>query len=250
MKNEKVLILGMGPGWKEYPKDFDGEVWGLTKSLVVRSYVKSPVRWKWLVRYLSRNQKRLLWTNRTADEIRLRPRTLFEWILFERPQWKVEFEPAPERLDRMFAMDQIDNLKSILYMKVFTRGEYLRKINERNIPVVVPYAEPRITNYEVFPLKEAHQKLGPIYYTNSICFMIALAILKGFKTMELYGIVQGGRNEYVKERRGVEYWLGLAAGMGINIQIHAPTFLLTHNDGNLVYGYKKTPEQLVNELDL
>ena len=239
----------MSPGWKDYPKDFDGEVWGLAKSLVIRAYAKSPVRFKWLVKYLGKSKGRFAWTNRIADEIRMRKRTFWEWFLFERPIWKTEFEPAPEKLDKMFCMDQIDNLRSIDEMKVFTREEFIKKINDRNIPVVMTDKDDRITKCEVYPLQEVHDKYGPIYFTNSICFMIAEALNRGVTELEFWGIAQGGRLEYLKERRGVEYWLGMAVGQGVKVSINSSSHLLSH-DEDIVYGYKKTPKQLQFALEV
>lgn len=240
----------MSPGWKDYPKDFDGEVWGLAKSLMMRAYAKSPVRWKWLIKYLGKSKKRFAWTNRVADEIRIRKRTFWEWFLFEKPIWKSEFQPAPERLDKLFCMDQIDHLKSIDVMKVFTREEFIDKVNERNIPVVMSYRDDRVKKCEEYPLQDVHDKFGPMYFTNSICFMIAYALHKGVTELEFWGVMQGGRLEYLRERRGVEYWLGMAVGQGVKVSINSQSLLLSHDDGNKVYGYKKTPQQLEFELQV
>lgn len=60
------------------------------------------------------------------------------------------------------------------------------------------------------------------YFNNSISWMIALAILRGFKRIGIYGVDMAldgvhGESEYSWQRPSVEYFVGVARGMGIDV---------------------------------
>lgn len=48
------------------------------------------------------------------------------------------------------------------------------------------------------------------YFTNSISYMIALALMDGYKTIGVWGVDMAAGGEYQQERPSVEYWLGVA----------------------------------------
>lgn len=69
-----------------------------------------------------------------------------------------------------------------------------------------------------FPFKECEELLGGQYFNNSASYLIAYAILKGYKTIELYGMkfIDGSeRRRY--ERQNVRELIFFARGRGINI---------------------------------
>lgn len=71
---------------------------------------------------------------------------------------------------------------------------------------------------ENYPFEEAKKLVGGNYFNNSVSYMIAYAILKGYKTIALYGM----RFENDKESRRGEYHnvrelIFFAKGKGINI---------------------------------
>lgn len=64
------------------------------------------------------------------------------------------------------------------------------------------------------------------YYNNTISWMIAKAILDGYTTIGLYGVDMAldgvhGESEYSWQRPSVEYFVGVARGLGINVVIPA-----------------------------
>ena len=64
------------------------------------------------------------------------------------------------------------------------------------------------------------------YFTNSISWMIAHAILEGATTIGVYGVDMAQGTEYAAQRPSCEYFLGLARGMGIEIIIPETSDLL------------------------
>ncbi len=70
------------------------------------------------------------------------------------------------------------------------------------------------------------------HFTSSAAYAIALALYMGAKQIELHGIEMTSDTEYVRQRDGVTFWLGVATGRGVNVVIHSPLFM---NDKP--YGY-------------
>lgn len=70
------------------------------------------------------------------------------------------------------------------------------------------------------------------HFTSSTAYAIALAIYQGAKQIEIYGVEMTSDTEYVRQRDGVTFWLGIAIGKGINVVTHSPLFL-----NNKLYGY-------------
>jgi hypothetical protein len=92
------------------------------------------------------------------------------------------------------------------------------------------------------------------YFTNSISYLIALAIyeLKGVEQGSIIGLwgvdmaqqgLQSGSvagwftSEYARQRPSVEYWLGIAEGLGIKIHVPDQSDILKTA---CIYGYQHT----------
>lgn len=129
------------------------------------------------------------------------------------------------------------------FQNKFTREQFIEAINSRRIPFITQRIHPAIVFSEAFPLKEICHKYGTPYFTNTICYMIAYAMFTGVTHIQLWGVVQGGYQEYLKERKGVEYWLGRAAGEGIKIEVRGISQLFVNDEGKL-YGYHKSPQEM------
>lgn len=199
MTTKKCLIIGFGPGWTDYPQDYEGEVWGLNTASL-----------------LCPRLDRLFLADRIEDKTVIR---------------QGFYEPA-------FGSDK--NKKVSIDVEGFKQN-----IRDRNIPFVSCHPYPDVPTCEVYPLKEIVEAFGSDYFSNCIAYMIAYAIWKGFKEIELIGIRQGLLTEYAFHKGSVEFWIGMAVGHGINVKITGDSHLLRTPDWRL-YGYKKTLEELKN----
>lgn len=103
--------------------------------------------------------------------------------------------------------------------------QYLESINALNIPCymqkpwnVIPHAVP-------FPLEAILKEFPRKYFTNTISWMIALAIMEGFKEIGIWGVDMAvssplrQQNEYSHQRPSCEYFIGLAEGKGIKVHL-------------------------------
>ena len=101
-----------------------------------------------------------------------------------------------------------------------------------NTPVVLMQEKyDDVPNSRRYPLEEV-LKIGRRYLTSSAAYSIAFGIVEGYQRIEIYGVEMETNTEYQHQRPGVAYWIGLAEGMGLEVDFH----------GNLLdcplYGYE------------
>jgi len=65
------------------------------------------------------------------------------------------------------------------------------------------------------------------YLTSTTPYALALAILKGYRRIELYGIEVNPLEGYREQAECIFFWLGRASGMGIEIGIHPESRLFS-----------------------
>lgn len=116
---------------------------------------------------------------------------------------------------------------------------------QEDIPAAVPY-----------PLEElkawCQQHEFAAYFTNSISYMIAMAIAEGYKTIGIWGVDMAAEGEYQQERPSVEYWLGLARGLGIKVVLPKESELLKarfygfERDNDFVTKMRTRQQELMN----
>ena len=68
-----------------------------------------------------------------------------------------------------------------------------------------------------YPLEKIIKKYGSKYFTNSISYMIAYAMYKGYKEIHIVGVDVEKYSEWVYERPSIAYWCGRAEQKGINV---------------------------------
>lgn len=94
-----------------------------------------------------------------------------------------------------------------------------------DIPAALPYP------LEVIKAWCESRKFKP-YFTNSISYMIAMALFEHchfgdcYNTIGIYGVDMAANGEYQKERPSVEYWIGLAQGLGVEVVLPKESELL------------------------
>ncbi len=73
------------------------------------------------------------------------------------------------------------------------------------------------------------------YFTNSISWMIGLAIYEGYEEIHVYGVDMAADSEYNHQRPSCEYFLGVAAGRGIKLYLPSNSDLLKTSQ---LYGFE------------
>jgi hypothetical protein len=99
------------------------------------------------------------------------------------------------------------------------------------------YEWPRIPHSKAFPLEEVSDKFKTNYFASTIEYAMAYALWAGCDVLNLYGINMTVKQEYIDQKPGCEFWVGVAKGMGVevNLQYEHTSLLKTRN--GLLYGY-------------
>ena len=136
-------------------------------------------------------------------------------VLWNHPNWEywglIALEPLMERCDLWFELHPLSVLSA----------REIARCRKATVPVLMIQAYARIPRSIRFPV-ELVQGHGSRLFTNSFCYQIAYAIHYGVQALHLYGLgdlVTGSARERVFERLGVAYWVGVAQGRGITVDI-------------------------------
>lgn len=108
------------------------------------------------------------------------------------------------------------------FLRTFAGPIYLRPQDMELVGLACP-------SKQAYPLTAVLRDFGP-YQTNSISWMLALAIAMGFKVIELYGVDMAQDQlfsaEYRQQRPSCEWLIGVAQGRGIRVGIPPGSDLL------------------------
>lgn len=107
-------------------------------------------------------------------------------------------------------------------------NKVLRKCRVDDIPYVC------LDNY---PIKEIIEHFDTDYFNSTIDYAIALAILRGYVSIDLYGVNLVHGSEYEYQKPGASFWCGYAKGRDIDIKVHGKMSVLMKTKDGLVYGY-------------
>jgi len=94
--------------------------------------------------------------------------------------------------------------------------EWLKQ--EHDFPIYMMEKYPEFPASKRFPIEKLREKFGD-FYTSSFAFLMAFAIYKGYKRIDVFGFDMAGESEYNYQRDSAEYFIGLAIGMGIDVGI-------------------------------
>ncbi|RPH74535.1 hypothetical protein EHM76_03390 [bacterium] len=98
-----------------------------------------------------------------------------------------------------------------------------------------------LANINEFPLSEAVDIIGGGYFTSTLAYMMAYAILQKVDRIRLYGFELwsgSDANEYDYQRPCMDFWIAVAIGKGIIVEV--PYLLMQNITNNQnYYGYVK-----------
>lgn len=129
----------------------------------------------------------------------------------------VKKEGVEVKLDMLFEVHSRNEIET--KERDVIRGNHLKWLQEnKTIPVLMSEYHTDIPMCISYPKDYIVKKYGT-YFTNTISWQIALAIDLGFQEIHLYGINMANDEEYASQRPSVEYFVGLARGMGRKVFI-------------------------------
>lgn len=113
--------------------------------------------------------------------------------------------------------------------------EYMLSLARLDIPVYMQQHWDIIPKSEPYPIEEVIHRFGR-YFTNSVSYIIAMAIMSGATEIGCFGIDMAASSEYGPQRPSCEWMLGVAAGLGIRLNIPQQADLLKCN---FLYGFEE-----------
>lgn len=106
------------------------------------------------------------------------------------------------------------------FLKKCTVPLYMQKRYEE-FPSSIPFPKDEILKY----FEDKNYK-GSKYFSNSVSWFIALAIMEGFKSISVFGVDMSTDSEYGWQKPSCEYWCGICEGLGIDLFIPPSSELL------------------------
>lgn len=112
-------------------------------------------------------------------------------------------------------------------------------IKTNRVPIMMQQVYPDVPASIKYPFEQVITEFPRGYMTNHVAYMIALALQEGVTHIGLFGCDYHMGSEYGPQRGCAEYWLGVAEGRGVHVQLPPKCDLL--NKPSLLYGYESHP---------
>ena len=103
------------------------------------------------------------------------------------------------------------------------------------LPIPLYQFDPRWPHSVAYPLAEVLESTKHRYFSCTYCYQVALAIHEGATKIGIFGADMVSGREALYERPVLEFWLGLANGLGIDVVIGASTQGLYRHPGCYAY---------------
>lgn len=154
-------------------------------------------------------------------------------FLLPREEWEVwglnelHRQHDPALFDRWF---EVHNRKDL-----DTDAQHIEALSKFDIPVYMQDSYPDIPASVPFPRDAIIKHFGVDYFTSSIAWEIAYAVMLGAEAIHVYGVDMAQDTEYAEQRPCCEFWMGIAKGRGIEVYV-PPTSDLTKTIGQYGFG--------------
>lgn len=102
--------------------------------------------------------------------------------------------------------------------------KHLEWLAQAKIPVYLDEVRPEVPTSVAYPRAEVLRFLkmeDMDYLTSTVSYMLALALMEGFRTVRLLGIDLSTKEEYIRERPNFEFLLGIAHHLEVQIELPA-----------------------------
>lgn len=111
--------------------------------------------------------------------------------------------------------------------------EFLQR--KHNKPIYMQEADPDVPDAVKYPLDDAIAITGERYFRATISYALALAVLKGFEEVHIWGVELTHHAEYKSQRDNFLYWAGALKARGVKLVLHCSYGLFDKP----LYGYEE-----------
>jgi hypothetical protein len=159
------------------------------------------------------------------------------------------------RMDKLFICDNVfSNETGTLNFDIGHINEFADRMNCQIFTLKRLKLGRHHLNAKPIPYKQMCKFFGDVYYTDSVCYMLAYALyshcqlaespngvirpeLKEPLALHLYGIDMVTKREYQQSKGGLEFWLGKARALGCEVTISKGSAIMAHPLG-IPYGWE------------
>ncbi len=135
--------------------------------------------------------------------------------------------PNITNFTRWFDIHSLKCIREVYKTPQYSYGAgYVEWLQSLSIPVYMQEAYQEMPTAAKYPKEEILAMFPRRYFTNSISWMIALAIYEGYTDISLYGVDMATSSEYQDQRPSCEYFIGYCEGKGINFYLPEESDLL------------------------
>ena len=123
----------------------------------------------------------------------------------------------PFHMEKLFVTDHLFSPAGALH---FDLRRIQRTIDEYGMqfislhPMQIGSYKIKVTRY---PINRIIKKFNIDYFSSTICYVMAYALDKNVKKINLHGVDMSTKQEYFLQKAGVEYWIGRANQMGVGV---------------------------------
>ena len=116
---------------------------------------------------------------------------------------------------------------------------FFEEVKRLNVPLYSIKEYPEIPGSIRYPIEHI-KGLFPYHpFSGTFDYAVAMAIAEEYERIDIYGVQLDSTDEYAHQLCSANYWLGLALGTGITVEVHGDSMLLksiTKED----YGYPRS----------
>jgi hypothetical protein len=110
-------------------------------------------------------------------------------------------------------------------MEWFSEG-YVKLLKEFPGPVIMGSEVPEVPNCKVLDWEPHIERFSPYFFTSTLAWMMADAIVEGFEEIAFYGVDMAATSEYHDQRMGCQYFAMIAGSIGIKVSVPPESDLL------------------------
>ena len=143
-----------------------------------------------------------------------------------------------KRTTRIFDIHMESKRERLVLKNGTMHFKHYDDLGKKGHRIILERPHPLVANSEAYPLYDVlHHFNGIRCYGGTIAYMMALAIMEGYTTIQIYGFDQMDW-EHTIQRESFIFWCGIAMGKGIGMGGQL-TFLSRYKR---LYGYEYGPE--------
>ena len=118
---------------------------------------------------------------------------------------------------------------------------FIADVNDLGIPIYMQEKHERIPRSVPFPAEALIDEYGFAYFQSTLTWQVAYAISQGFERIIMHRIhCMPDSAEYFPQKAGMDFWLGMAYGRGVEIMISDDSHLCRpHPWHSPIYGYEQ-----------